>query len=37
MADGLRRALDDRGRIVTTPPTHQLESFFAVALRRRIP
>ena len=37
LARGLRRALDERGRIVTTPPTHQLESFFAVTLRRRTP
>ena len=35
LASGLRTALDDRGRIATTPQTHQLESFFAVALRRR--
>lgn len=35
LPSGLRHVLDDRGRIATTPATHQLEAFFAVTLRRR--
>ena len=34
LAPGLRRTLDDLGRLATTPPAHGLEAFFAAVLRR---
>lgn len=35
VSPGLRAALDDRGRLSTTPFDHGLDAFFAIVLRRR--